>query len=424
MQFRIKVLILIAILFSGFCPDKILANEQFICGKDRDGDGALNTSEVRTCSVSGKESLCPIDAVDCRVSYSPVVCPNGTAWNGHTKQCGATPASNGTEWMAVKTGSRGPEKNDCSFGDSVLPAGTTIVSNLPSGAVLLGERYVLTRCKKRDGTDKSWFDVYNYYSFTKITCPSGTSMNGDRSLCIGSPSCPSGTYDSASGQCSSGMQCPLNTENAQFACVNTGRQYQCSPNPCEDISRSPEAAADLTAFHDDGRIDSTSGTCSGEMMVFNGKPTECRTEGYQTGYFNCCSLDSSSILAFMKSCKEEEKMLITNRDGGACHRVGQYCKKNSRFGCLQKAETYCCFGSKLARLVHEQGRNQLKEYSANNLWGSPAQPFCNGMSSEQLSLLDFNQMDLSEYVGSLVTDKDLFSSVEKEINAFYSNISP
>jgi hypothetical protein len=419
----LKVLILATIFFFAFNPEESFSGEQLICGKDIDGDGALNASEAKACSGSVGNSLCPIDAVDCVVPYSPVTCPNGTAWNSQAKQCESVPVSDGIAWTAVKTASGLTIRNDCIFGqDSLLPSGTSVVSAVPTGAVSLGDRYVVTHCQKKRGRDRATYDVYAYYSLKKVACPVATSMNSGQSLCIGTPSCPSGTYDAAAGQCSAGIQCPLNTATTQFTCVKTGQKSQCSPIQCEDVNRSPEVESDLTSFRDDGQIND-GGTCNGQMMVFNGNPAECRVEGLQTGYFNCCRNDSASILKFAKYCKDEEKTLNANRDGGACHRVGTYCKKNSIFGCLQKAETYCCFGSKLARIVHEQGRNQLKEYSANNLWGSPSQPFCNGMSSEQLSMLDFNQMDLSEYAGSLVTDKDLFGSVEKKINEFYQNSS-
>ncbi len=424
MQLGYKVRIgFLAILFAWTYTDPYLVMGQVVCGRDMDQDGEISKGEVAACPFINDQAFCPIEAVACQNPSSPVSCPTATSWNREVKQCEGAPISNGVEYMAVKTDSGRTERNDCRFPEeSVLPEGTNVVLNPPAGAVFVNERYVITHCRKRRGKDTATFDVYAYYSLQNIACPAGSLLNSDKSLCIASPSCSTGTYDSVSGQCNSGIKCPLDTETRQFACLNAGQGFQCSQNQCEDVSRFEETKTDLASFRDDGQTDA-GGMCKGQIMIFNGKAMECRKAGLQTGYHNCCRNDSESILEFTKSCKDKEKTLIANRDGGVCHLVGTYCKKKSILGCLQRAESYCCFGSKLARIIHEQGRGQLKEYSANNLWGSPSQPFCNGMSPEQLSMLDFNQIDLTEFVGSLVTDKDLVGSVETKINEFYRDVS-
>jgi conjugal transfer mating pair stabilization protein TraN len=204
--------------------------------------------------------------------------------------------------------------------------------------------------------------------------------------------------------------------------VKTGGKSQCSPIACQDISLNPDTLSDLTALRDNGVV-APSGSCEGNVKVFNGTPSECRVEGLSTGYHNCCREGSDSILQDTQVCTDGETILTSKRAGGACHYVGEYCKKISIFGCLQKAKMFCCFGSKLGRIVHEQGRPQLKEYAANNLWGTAQEPFCNGLSPEQLSLLDFNQMDLTEFVSELKTDPDM-DAVEGGIRDFFQTVTP
>ena len=77
-----------------------------------------------------------------------------------------------------------------------------------------------------------------------------------------------------------------------------------------------------------------------------------------------------------------------------CHKVGTYCDKKWPSGnCMTKQEVHCCFNSILARLIHEQGREQL-----GIGWGDPENPNCRGFTVEEISRLDFSAMDLSEYM--------------------------
>lgn len=104
---------------------------------------------------------------------------------------GAIGSQEKTQWMAVKTGSAGPVQNDCTFAsDSLLPAGTPVVSNAPIGAIPLGERYVMTRCRKRRGMDRSWYDIYKYYSLCQRTSDIKTSTHSDNcAMAIETPGC-------------------------------------------------------------------------------------------------------------------------------------------------------------------------------------------------------------------------------------------
>jgi conjugal transfer mating pair stabilization protein TraN len=87
-----------------------------------------------------------------------------------------------------------------------------------------------------------------------------------------------------------------------------------------------------------------------------------------------------------------EEQLRAAREAGQCVYVGSYCSEDSIFGCLAKKETHCCFRSKLARIIHEQGRPQL-----DLGWGDPENPECGGLSAAQLASLDFSVIDFSEY---------------------------
>ncbi|MCD8339041.1 MAG: conjugal transfer protein TraN, partial [Burkholderiales bacterium] len=61
-------------------------------------------------------------------------------------------------------------------------------------------------------------------------------------------------------------------------------------------------------------------------------------------------------------------------------------------GCIERAESYCCYNSRLARIIQEQGRDQI-----NKSWGSAKNPDCSGFLIEELESLDFETMDLGEF---------------------------
>jgi len=88
-----------------------------------------------------------------------------------------------------------------------------------------------------------------------------------------------------------------------------------------------------------------------------------------------------------------------------CHYIGDYCEKRwPLVGCVQKAKGYCCFNTKMARIIHEQGRPQLVSFGADGGWGSPSAPNCRGFTPDEFQYLDFSRIDLSEYFGDIQQD--------------------
>ncbi|MEM4134382.1 MAG: conjugal transfer protein TraN [Candidatus Micrarchaeia archaeon] len=110
----------------------------------------------------------------------------------------------------------------------------------------------------------------------------------------------------------------------------------------------------------------------------------------------------STIMSILfAGCDQQDVITNNERDSGRCHEIGEKCIKKILFiGCVQKAKIYCCFNSKLARIVHEQGRPQLTTDISN--WGSPGSPNCRGFTPEEFAALDFDKIDLSEYINDIV----------------------
>ena len=91
-------------------------------------------------------------------------------------------------------------------------------------------------------------------------------------------------------------------------------------------------------------------------------------------------------------CEPSEQALMLKKGQNLCHYVGTYCSKGEKFGCIERSESYCCFNSRLARIIQEEGRKQT-----GKSWGSAKNPDCSGFTLEEFETLDFEAMDLSEF---------------------------
>ena len=198
-------------------------------------------------------------------------------------------------------------------------------------------------------------------------------------------------------QCTPGSttyECPL----GDYPCVTNpedGKKY-CSDISCADTQNEGNYAdVGDPVFDDkenDGPVDDK-GNCLGTIYIFNGKGWACRSVDYLGGIGidgGCCNKDK--VLFGLINCKEEEKMLARLRKDDLCHKVGSYCAKKFLGLCIKKYKVYCCFHSKLGRIIQEQGRPQLAIE-----WGDAKDPNCRGFTPDEFQKLDFSKMDFSEF---------------------------
>ncbi|MBO8143557.1 MAG: conjugal transfer protein TraN [Thermodesulfobacterium sp.] len=131
-----------------------------------------------------------------------------------------------------------------------------------------------------------------------------------------------------------------------------------------------------------------------------------------------------ALAFFGGGCDKQDILTSTYKESGYCHYVGSKCiKKLPLVGCVQKAKVYCCFNSKLARIIHEQGRPQLANFQGN-LWGSAKHPICRGFTPEEFQALDFSKMDLSEYYADIERNmtENLQQKITTQINETYEGL--
>ena len=117
-------------------------------------------------------------------------------------------------------------------------------------------------------------------------------------------------------------------------------------------------------------------------------------------------------------CDQQDMETAILEGSGMCHFVGTYCIAKLPFiGCIQKARSYCCFNSKLGRIIHEQGRQQLKSFGD---WGEPKTPDCRGFTPSEFQALNFAEIDLSEYYSELAVQSEatLKKSFEQGLEAY------
>lgn len=121
-----------------------------------------------------------------------------------------------------------------------------------------------------------------------------------------------------------------------------------------------------------------------------------------TMYFNPYIMGAQIAIMVIQeliSCTQDEQMLGMKRGQNLCHFAGSYCSAKIPIikTCIETTESYCCFNSRLARIINEQGRGQLGKD-----WGSGESPNCSGFTADQLQTLDFGTMDLSEFYAEII----------------------
>ena len=126
-----------------------------------------------------------------------------------------------------------------------------------------------------------------------------------------------------------------------------------------------------------------------DMRFFTGQRRACHIKLF--GLANCCK--NSGLLIGLGNCSASERELAEERNAGNTHYLGRYCSKRTFFGvCIRRSRAWCVFGSKLGRILQQQGRRQL-----GIGWSS-----CRGFTVAEVEGIDFARLDLSEFTQDLM----------------------
>jgi len=232
-------------------------------------------------------------------------------------------------------------------------------------------------------------------------CPQNYGYSSVSRLCESYPICTAGEYRQETDNCLEGYSCPY---GPGYACMAYEGQRFCNDSPCVSVDPSriislegPGEIEGDSDKKDDGNMDEATGACEGNIYFFNGKDDRCRSDGATIAWDSCCKDDD--YLFGMLACDEKERMLGEKKDRGLCRYIGEYCSKELDLivstVCIEWKKTYCCFNSRLGRIIQDKGRAQLKDPSTD--WGTPKNPNCRGLSPGEVQMLDFSEIDLDEY---------------------------
>lgn len=227
------------------------------------------------------------------------------------------------------------------------------------------------------------------------------------------------------------------TSNApQYIC---GNDVYCINGDCEPITReaSTEFKDALVALH--AIDDASKGFDPNNLTVFSGTRDTCHKPVF--GLINCCAGKVSGALTLaaggaalaggpaaiaalatpflaLFACSQDEMKLDIKDRMGLCHKVGTWCSSSFLGICKTKKTAYCCFESKLSRVLQEQGRAQL-----NKPWGSPKSEQCKGFTIAEFQLLDLSRMDFTEVYADFLDAAKLPDEVQTmtEIQAKIQN---
>jgi conjugal transfer mating pair stabilization protein TraN len=197
--------------------------------------------------------------------------------------------------------------------------------------------------------------------------------------------------------------CQLQNQNClsrdnNGVCTYNTNTYQCQSLATQtNVSCGSQDYITFNQDHNFGRAAASLGLLQGaakefnkdNMTTFSGSGSKCSKSA--VSFNNCCSQSGWGNDLSLASCSSAEENLAVLRSNQRCVYVGSYCAKKVAGLCLSTKESYCCFNSKLSRIVNEQGRSQI-----GMDFGSAKNPNCAGILINDLQQIDFSKVDFSE----------------------------
>ncbi len=310
-----------------------------------------------------------------------------------------------------------------------------------------------------------------------VNCPNG-SLDGNIDKCVAARTlgCPAGNFScwdavgDFSWQCSPNM-CgdlttnPLTSDNVTSAGPTADGQKDPDTGQCQDQiqifpgkSKACRVPGTTTGWSDCcdkslAPIDASSntGAFGTAMGAVAGAAGAAAMLGLMSTGVGAIIAVIAMVATMVLKCDSDDIDTVKNLNKGKCHYVGQYCRQKwPLVGCVQQAKAYCCFDSMLSRIVQEQGRPMISTFNPSALqmtdpvrtgtsanyhfrgtdqniysqgWlltpGGPTSPGnlnCRGFTMEEFTLVDMSNVDLTEWVDSMVAKLNGVVA-EKTVNA-------
>lgn len=301
---------------------------------------------------------------------------------------------------------------------------------LPFRVLAAGNQCIRTQSNCVDGPStkvidgvsvyKACWEYSNTFSCADVA-PTSTCNDPKYGSCVqsGSHNCLSPLPSGACNSAAIPLECE--TEPAQYSsAINCGPASYCAGGSCYDSSSAPNTEFAKSFTYLNAAAEAAKDFDVDSQTVFTGKALKCKKKLVEV--VDCCDAQTmfdaigqgGPLLLLCGADKVQLAELMSKRGQGMCHENWTWDSDHGALGVkLETSTSFCCFNSKLARLIVEQGRQQLG-IGWNGPENDPNKPNCNGFTMDDLQKLDFSAMDLSEVFADIkVTMPDPAESITK-----------
>ena len=413
------------------------------CGSYSWDSSALKCAQSVACP---KDTSYPLNStiqldpgLDICVSDTLHICSTGLTWNGGSVlKCEAVPICTGD-------GIYNPEKDSCFDGLNTCPLGTQYVCmnysgvsrcspnacvDAGGGATIETMDESMLKDDARDANGNCLGQLYIFNGKASRCRPPGLTV-GLINNCCQSDEVMTEDTGSTISNVASGIQTAyeigqvayygnaLASGAAQMSAVTTSASGAVTSMTV--VSTATGSTATISGAAAEGAYAAMASGTTGASAVTAG------VEAYAAALFNPATIIIAVVVMVVmkvlmgKGCDQADIQTGMQEKAKQCHYVGDYCYKKYFFGCVQKAKSYCCFNSKMARIIQEQGRPQLTTFQPNGDWGAGSTPNCRGFTPDEFQALDFSRIDLSEYFADI--QKDLTSKIQNSQQKITDNIN-
>jgi hypothetical protein len=249
-----------------------------------------------------------------------------------------------------------------------------------------------------------------------------------KTISDGSAAGASSTIVRESRYCDDNNKCPVKSGETIVAncSASNGNQGQV----IAALASLDEAAEDIKC---NGKEPSEANCDLDNITIFNGDAWKCGDYYPDICPYKICKCcDDNKAFWNMAQCDSSAKKLGQLKEDGNCVKIGGWTQKKGtiiRYN-YKKWTGYCCFKSKLAKIIQVQGRPQVATYYQANpsrgnpskmSWGDARNPNCKGFTPTEFQTLDFSKIDLKEFFGDIAVDSARMQEQLNNLNDHQEN---
>jgi conjugal transfer mating pair stabilization protein TraN len=144
------------------------------------------------------------------------------------------------------------------------------------------------------------------------------------------------------------------------------------------------------------------------LRIFRGEDQRCSIN-FGGAFKNCCTSNGGfgTRMHIATKCTGEEEKLAKARAQNRCIFVGARVKSKVLGVTMSKEQVYCCYPTKLGLALQKGARTQL-----GKTFGTAEGTHCEGLTPDELSRVDFSQIDLSDAFADIAASAQ---KMEREI---------